>query len=147
MSRPKRFDVGMTEETCPTMGISRWPWVYPCEQGEYVLHTDYAALAAENERLKALVESNLNAAKRVLGQSDALRIERDALAAEVERLRSVAQDNKAETEETRLQNERLRKAGDAMAFNYEQMASHDGVYSSDLMKFVQAWLAAKGVQP
>ena len=144
MSRPKRFDVGMTEETCPTMGISRWPWVYPCEQGEYVLHTDYAALAAENERLKALVESNLNAAKRVLGQSDALRIERDALAAEVERLRSVAQDNKAETEETRLQNERLRKAGDAMhslicCGFYETNSELDNLR-------LKAWLDAKGVQ-
>ena len=55
MSKPKRYDVGMTEETCPTMGTSRWPWVYPSEQGRYVLHSDCAALAAENERLTRLL--------------------------------------------------------------------------------------------
>ena len=52
MSQPIRYDVGMTEEICPTMGVSRWPWVYPSEHGKYVLHSDYYALAAENDRLR-----------------------------------------------------------------------------------------------
>ena len=43
--------------------------------------------------------------------------------------------------------ERLRKAGDAMAFNYEQMHNLDGVYDSDLMKFVARWNAAKEGKP
>jgi hypothetical protein len=59
VSQPKRFDVGMREETCPTMGISRWPWVYPCEQGEYVLYTDYAALAAEKENEVAELQAKV----------------------------------------------------------------------------------------
>lgn len=45
------------------------------------------------------------------------------------------------------ENIRLRKAGDAMAFNYEQMHNIDGVYDSDLMKFVARWNAAKEGKP
>jgi hypothetical protein len=115
------------------------------ENGEYVLHSDYAALAsekevetratfdairtitqlrddyadlaAENERLKALIDENLDLSKRNLGKTDALRIERDTLAAE---------------------NERLRKAGDALV---ETVKVDDCWDSWD--KAIIAWLAAK----
>ena len=53
MSQPKRYDVGMKEERCDKTGFcTSLPWVYPSDDGKYVLHADYAALQAENERLR-----------------------------------------------------------------------------------------------
>lgn len=54
-----------------------------------------------------------------------------------------AEFTQCEVERLKDEVERLRKAGDAMAFNYEQMHNIDGVYDSDLMKFVARWNAAK----
>ena len=49
---------------------------------------DVSALKSEVERLRAIIESNLNVCKKMVSQSDAFRIERDVLKAENERLRS-----------------------------------------------------------
>ena len=62
------------------MGTSRWPWVYPSEQGRYVLHSDYAALAADFSQMTAWGRG-LETDKRLLAERNA------ALAAEVKRLR------------------------------------------------------------
>jgi hypothetical protein len=43
----------MKEERCDKTGFCAFfPWVYPSDEGKYVLHEDYAALQAENERLR-----------------------------------------------------------------------------------------------
>lgn len=98
--------------------------IHPQADGHLVMWADYAALAAENERLKELVESNLNIGKKVLGQSDALRIERDALAAENERLRLAEKLMDQVSEDWRLI--QINQSG-----------------GSDIMFAVAAWLAAK----
>ena len=69
--------------------------------------------------------------------------EYDKLKAEVDRLRASSFVTAVPVE----QYERVIKAGDAMAFNYEQMHGIDGVYDSDLMKFVARWNAAKEGKP
>lgn len=67
----------------------------------------------------------------------------ERLQAEVERLRAGSFVTAVPSEHY----ERVIKAGDAMAFNYEQMHDIDGVYDSDLMKFVARWNAAKEGRP
>jgi hypothetical protein len=53
MSEPKRYDVGMTEETNSRTGFyASFPRVYEAEQGKYVEYADYALLKAEVERLR-----------------------------------------------------------------------------------------------
>jgi len=53
VSEPKRYDFGMTVESCPTTGFHETrPWVYETEHGMYVKHADYAVLQAEVERLR-----------------------------------------------------------------------------------------------
>jgi len=43
----------MKEERCDKTGFcASFPWVYTSDDGKYVLHADYAALQAENERLR-----------------------------------------------------------------------------------------------
>ena len=57
MRQPTRYDVGMKEERCDKTGFcASFPWVYPSDDGKYVLHADYAALQAENERLRNLAK-------------------------------------------------------------------------------------------
>ena len=52
MSEPKRYDVGMTEETNSRTGFyASFPRVYEAEQGRYVEYADYARLKTEVERL------------------------------------------------------------------------------------------------
>jgi len=108
-----------------TVGTADPEAIVKDNKGWLVSYDDYAALKAENERLRAGVETMEYHAPGVATTKWVRAIEYDRLQAK---------------------NELLQKTGDAMAFNYEQMAAHDGVYDSDLMKFVEAWLAAKGVQ-
>lgn len=127
MSQPKRFDLFaqlVLKPGAAEIGVDRIKEVTDAammyevhDKGIFVMHSDYAALDAEVERLKALLDSNLNASKKVLGQSDALRIERDALAAE---------------------NERLRKAGDLL-----ERALILRTYNEDLHPSIIGWDAAK----
>jgi len=51
MSKPKRYDVGMTTEFNPHGFNHSFPRVYEAEQGKYVEYEDYARLKAEVERL------------------------------------------------------------------------------------------------
>ena len=73
MSQPKRYSVALND-----------PWfgngAYVAEDGKYVLHSDYAALEAENEQLKeAWVDKKMEQ-------------DRDVLLAENERLRKAGDD-------------------------------------------------------
>ena len=137
MSKPKRYSIrgfsaAMVEE----------------DNGVMVKWEDYAALQAETVRQ---LEAAIPPVEAYIVKLEAENERLSKLFANTERLMLLDGEFEAAKVGTyaalQAENERLRKAGDEMAFNYEQMASHDGVYSSDLMKFVQAWLAAKGVQP
>jgi hypothetical protein len=58
MSEPKRYDIGMTEETNNRTGFyASFPRVYPSEQGKYILYEDYAHLRSEVERLTDAITS------------------------------------------------------------------------------------------
>ena len=129
-------------------------------------------LKAENESLTALIESNLNSSKVMMGKADAVLHERDNLKAEVERLES---DLKLEKEnEDRLvrlwqtannevhgqrsqiaalidnqtslkaEVERLRKAGDDMAFHYQELVRIEwGSMTTHIPPSAVRWNAAK----
>jgi uncharacterized small protein (DUF1192 family) len=96
--------------------------------GQWVPFADYAALQAENERLKterdhyqwASINDGIACNERARENQD-LENQIDALQAE---------------------NERLRKAGDAMADWVMELLSE-----SEQPEVVKAWHAAKGVQP
>ncbi len=51
MSKPIRYDVGMTTEFNPHGFNHSFPRVYEAEQGKYVEYADYTRLKAEVERL------------------------------------------------------------------------------------------------
>jgi FtsZ-binding cell division protein ZapB len=103
--------------------------------GNWVPFADYAALQAENERLKT---------ERDHYQWASIN---DGIACN-ERARE-NQDLENQIDALKAENERLRKAGDEMAEHFEGfsewMENADGSpYVSSRLK---AWLAAKGVQP
>jgi FtsZ-binding cell division protein ZapB len=135
VSQPKRYDFGMTVESCPTTGFHETrPWVYETEHGMYVKHADYAALQAENERLTKERDHYQWASTN------------DGIACN-ERARE-NQDLENQIDALKAENERLRKAGDEMAEHFEGfsewMENADGSpYVSSRLK---AWLAAKGVK-
>jgi len=98
-------------------------------------------LAAKDARIRQLeerLETLLDAIERTGGLDNIRRVEVS---------QPVVIDMARENAFMKGENERLRKAGDAMAFNYEQMHNIDGVYDSDLMKFVARWNAAKEGKP
>lgn len=54
MSQPKRYDIGVVEKARPDgTGTINVCGAVESFYGSYVLHSDYAALVAENERLRA----------------------------------------------------------------------------------------------
>lgn len=110
------------------------------------LHKDYESLADEhtklidrNKTLKDELRKRALDSLSDIGQLGEQSAEIASLKAEVERLRASSFVTAVPSEHY----ERVIKAGDAMAFNYEQMHNIDGVYDSDLMKFVARWNAAK----
>jgi hypothetical protein len=61
----------MTVESCPTTGFHETrPWVYETEHGMYVKHADYAALQAENERLRKAGDAMENRLYEISGNFD-----------------------------------------------------------------------------
>jgi hypothetical protein len=138
--------------------------------GQWVPYADYAALKAENERLKterdhyqwASINDGIACNERARENQD-LENQIDALKAENERLN----ERLMYLEATRprdphhggkmyempideeyyanlqLENERLRKAGDAMDAYLKRL---DGT-TNGMLDCRRAWLAAKGVQP
>ena len=93
---------------------------------EFVRHEDYAALQAENERLRKAGSDNTD--WKLIG-----------LCAEAT----------AKINELKSENDRLRKAGDAMAskIRFESaMADDDWGVDTGTPETVKAWLAAKEVQ-
>jgi hypothetical protein len=129
VSQPKRYDFGLTVESCPTTGFHETrPLVSESESGLFVKYADYAALQAEVAELKELVE--------FLSQADSY-------------LQSANQN--AEMErciQLELENERLRKAGRGLR------AIAEGTYCVTQPEPVKewdaidgdAWHAAKGVE-
>jgi len=94
VSKPKRYDVGMKEERCDKTGFyASFPWVYPSDEGKYVLHADYAALEAENERLNERVRIKFEKIEDPMDEylNQVLRKNCAKLEAENERLRKAAQ--------------------------------------------------------
>lgn len=53
MSEPKRFDFWMYQKPCEHFGIRATMQMEFSEDGRFVSWEDYAALAAENERLRS----------------------------------------------------------------------------------------------
>lgn len=94
------------------------------------------SLEAHHRFILDTMQRNQDIARNIINELEA---ENASLKAEVERLRASSFVTAVPSEHY----ERVIKAGDAMAFNYEQMHNIDGVYDSDLMKFVARWNAAK----
>ena len=65
----------------------RWAELVKAAGERDALIVENASLKAEVERLTALIESNLNSSKVMMGKADAVLHERDNLKAEIERLR------------------------------------------------------------
>ena len=128
MSQPKRYDFGMTVESCPTTGFHETrPWVYETEHGMYVKHADYAALQAEVERLTKERDHYQWASTN------------DGIACN-ERARE-NQDLENQIDAIKAENERLRKAGDELA----RVAIPSYILDTKV-KAIEGWNAAKGVQ-
>jgi uncharacterized small protein (DUF1192 family) len=116
MSQPKRYGI-VCDFKAP------WSKMHEFEKGEWVQYSDYAALQAEVERLKAETVKQIEAALPPV----------EAYIAKLE-----------------AENERLRAAGDAMAdkIRYdEKMLDEDWGVEGREHRTVQAWRAAKGGQP
>jgi uncharacterized small protein (DUF1192 family) len=88
----------------------------PFDKGDWVAYADYAALQAENERLRKFWKATSEGVNRYVGKSIELEDKLAALQAE---------------------NERLRKAGDAMASQ---------LYAFGYNSAWDFWNKAKGVQ-
>jgi len=128
VSQPKRYDFGMTVESCPTTGFHETrPWVYETEHGMYVKHADYAALQAEVERLTKERDHYQWASTN------------DGIACN-ERARE-NQDLENQIDAIKAENERLRKAGDELA----RVAIPSYILDTKV-KAIEGWNAAKGVQ-
>jgi len=134
VSQPKRYDFGMTVESCPTTGFHETrPWVYETEHGMYVKHADYAALQAEVERLTKERDHYQWASTN------------DGIACN-ERARE-NQDLENQIDALKAENERLRKAGDAMHLAHEANFNGYPYTQNQVEKAMKAWRAAKGVKP
>jgi hypothetical protein len=119
----------MKEERCDKTGFyASFPWVYPSDDGKYVLHADYAALQAENERLNERVRIKF---EKIEDPMD-------------EYLNQVLRKNCAKLE---AENERLRKAGDALVFANEGFIYGHPYTTKQVLAAIYEWSAAKGVQP
>jgi predicted RNase H-like nuclease (RuvC/YqgF family) len=131
------------------------------EDGEFVRHADYAALQAENERLRKYWKATGEGVNRYVGKSIELEDKVAALHAENEGLQNELHDAFEDIEremrkvrdlneaglKLQAENERLRKAGDAMHLAHEANFNGYPYTQNQVEKAMKAWLAAKGVQP
>lgn len=133
MKQPYRYEmVDLTCSTCKQKNAELQGAMASHAKGRWVEYSDYAAVAAENERLKGELKAANNHIKA--NNLDPASIRANGLLRN--QISLLIDDLTAE-------NKRLRRAGDAMAVNYELMHSPDKVYNSDLMGFVYAWNSAK----
>ena len=147
----------MKEERCDKTGFcASFPWVYTSDDGKYVLHSDYAALQAENERLDKSNTSLLETIDIIDDKYGELQAENERLSERVmylEATRPRDPNHGGKVYEMpideeyyanlQLENERLRKAGDAMDAYLKRL---DGT-TNGMLDCRRAWQAAKGVQP
>lgn len=109
MSQPKRYAIDSD-------GVP-----YPLDTGDYVRHSDYASLAAENERLKA---SQLSLEKWIACEQAHF---------------ETADNLREKLYQASVQIERLRKAGDQMD---AYLKRQDGT-TNGMLDCRRAWLEAK----
>jgi len=119
VSQPKRYRPALDDG-------SREPWMKESEFGNYVEHSDYTDIQAENELLKEACENNL-------GRIDALFIRLRELQAENDRLRAAAQqfdfkemDYIDEVSRLKAENERLNERLSYLEATWPRDPHHGG---------------------
>jgi hypothetical protein len=136
-NNPMRYDVGMTAVTYNHSGNPEglYPYVYPSENGNYVLYTDYAEIASENELRKTEIN------KVIATHHECIR-----LSEQIQMLRKVNREQAHrhffDINEIAAENDRLRKAGDDLMHG---LLEYVDLTKKELAQLppVLAWIAAK----